>query len=143
MNWGREKPWRVGSCFCRERKSENTHRGTEQEICSPKPLIGRKDRVSTPPGFHKQWSAESEVLKFSAWQCPGEEVGQIPRSRPHSLRCLCPHRQKQFPCLESIWWRPYGFPTSKAPRTPWRAAMFAGVGTETPENGETSASCVL
>ena len=71
----------------RERNSENT--GTQQENFSPKPLTGRKERVSITPGFYKHWNRESEVLELSAWQCPGEEVGQIPSSRQQGLRGPC------------------------------------------------------
>ena len=72
--------------------------GTGQEICSPKPLMGRKLRVSIPLGFYKQWSTESEIPELSTWWCSGEERGQIPRSRQQGLRGPCVIRDnQQFP----------------------------------------------
>ena len=85
------EPWRVGNLFCgedRERERERVQhvgshkksttpkrswregvktQGTRQEICSPKPLTKRKERVLTSPGFYKQWSKESKGPEFSAW----------------------------------------------------------------------------
>ena len=50
-----------------ERKKERKHsQVTEQEICFPKPLTGRKERISMPLGFYKQWRAESEILELIA-----------------------------------------------------------------------------
>ena len=42
-----------------------------------------------PPGFCKQWSAESDVPELGAWRGSGEEVGPIPRSRQRGLRAPC------------------------------------------------------
>ena len=51
--------------------------------------MGRRERVSIPPGFYKQWRTESEVLELSAWKCSGDEVGQIPKSRQWGLKGSC------------------------------------------------------
>ena len=96
----------------REREKEWKYsQGTEQEICYPKPLTGRKERVSIPPGFYKWWITESEVLELSAWWCSGEEVQWIPRSRQRSLRGPRATQGELVP-LECIWKRPCGLPTS-------------------------------
>lgn len=45
----------------RERKREKHLKGTEQEICSPKSLTERKERVSIPPGFLTLLTLEHRV----------------------------------------------------------------------------------
>ena len=49
--------------------------GTEQEICTLKPMMGRKKRVSMPLVFYKLWSVESEIPELNIWPCSGEEAG--------------------------------------------------------------------
>ena len=56
------------------RKSENTHRGLHKKT-STKPLTEKKERVSKPPVFYKQWSTESEVSMLSTWWFSGKETG--------------------------------------------------------------------
>ena len=70
--------------------------------------MGRKERVSIPPGFYKQGSTKSKVSEISAWQFSGEEVGGIPRSRQQGLRSPTAAWREVVPLLgvhlvEAIW----------------------------------------
>lgn len=65
----------------KERKSENTCGGIEQEILSPKSLTERKERVSIPPRFYKQWSSEFEVSSSVPGSALVKKQGESPGAR--------------------------------------------------------------
>ena len=93
--------------------------------------------MSIPPGFYKQWIAESEVLELSTWWRSSEEAGQIPRSKQWGLRGPCATGGEAVPLLGEHLVEAKWPPHSKGPRGPWRGATFEGIGTKTPEYGET------
>ena len=54
-----------------ERESENSHKGLSKKSVPPKPLMGRKERVSIPLGLYKQGSTELEIPELNTWWCSG------------------------------------------------------------------------
>ena len=110
----------------------------------PKPLIGRKERVSIPPGFYKQWSKEYEVIELSAWWGSGEEAGQIPRYRQHGLRGLCATQGAVVPLLEvHLVTGHMASPQAKVPSDPGKQTRLLVLGQRHQSVVKTGTSCVV
>ena len=91
-------------------------------------MMGRVEKVSIPPGFYKQGSAESEVSEFSAWLCSSEEVRQTPKSRQHSLAVHMAQREKWFPAWCAFGRSHMATAQAKVPVNPGEETRFVVLG---------------